>query len=945
MHWLTGCIGRMLFPALFALAALDAGAAAQAADDHYYVVPLIELHTVEGTLPASEGGTWNRWQRVRAETLRPSVTLDGPGEAYLQLPADWQGGPGYVRLAVLAVRAPAARDEAGGPKAPPPVQGRLALPKSDLSGMAPIRFTIPAAAARGDAEIRRRFHEAEESHFGRLLDAGLDVGLDVGLVGGAWFRHRLRQARIAQGKPPDLPSGSQTPSLDDTFSLLAPERGFSERLPLTIAGLAATKDEPTLPLKSLRAVLPRPFPAAEAPQQQPPAIDVLAPRVPHDQYAILFPSFGGMVGGMDEWDSLGTELMAYFLGNAADRQIGPWYRRQMCIEVTPLDRLLGPKLVASAALTGSDPYFDVGTDVAVLFEAKNVEGVQKYFRAKQQVGKLATPGAEEVSGTVAGVEYVGFRSPDRRICSYLFTMGNVVGVTNSLVQLRRLVETAQEKTPNLAGSAEYRLFRGRHPRGEETGFLVLPEAALRQWLSPRWRVASSRRTRAAAWLNELQAEQLDDLVAGRIEPAGRAISREIPGLGKLSVHPGGVRSSLYGTLEFMTPIAELEIGGVSQAEADAYHRWRGQFAERWQGFVAPLALQVTAKPERISLSASMLPMPDNGRVQAIARLAGKAALAQQDISRGPDGILHAAAAFDVKSELWRNLGQFMDLFLGIAGSHRSVGPAVSIHCDESPAWARLAAAANPAAFWQGRDEELPLTVEADVADFEMSRRILASFHRQKRVLFGSSFTREARRHEGLDYFKVQGGFLGDEVPKLYEAAGPAGLMISLGDASVRRALERQLVGKSRHSGPGEAPPLLGQHLAINAQRTAMDVAERLLGTDVERRPPARSWSNLPILEEWRRRYPKEDPVALHQRFWHVALECPGGGKYAAATPGGLLESTVFGRPADPRKTDRKAGPLDLIRLLRLGATFEKNGLAMRAEIDRAAVKQAAGKSE
>src|SRR5439155_18568243 len=118
---------------------------------------------------------------------------------------------------------------------------------------------------------------------------------------------------------------------------------------------------------------------------------------------------------------------------------------------------------------------------------------------------------------------------------------------------------------------------------------------------------------------EFQAEQLDDLVAGKVPSTGRAAPRELPGLGDLTVHPAGVRSSIYGTLEFMTPIAELEIGGVSRAEADAYDRWRGQFERRWQGFWSPLAVQFAVKPQRISVGASIMPVPSNEMLQIAAR--------------------------------------------------------------------------------------------------------------------------------------------------------------------------------------------------------------------------------------------------------------------------------------------------------------------------------------
>ncbi len=97
------------------------------------------------------------------------------------------------------------------------------------------------------------------------------------------------------------------------------------------------------------------------------------------------------------------------------------------------------------------------------------------------------------------------------------------------------------------------------------------------------------------------------------------------------------------------------------------------------------------------------------------------------------------------------------------------------------------------------------------------------------------------------------------------------------------------------------------------------------------------------MDEWKRRYPKQDPVALHERFWHVVLKCPGGGKYTAIREGEPVGSAVFGRPEAARETNRRPGPLHVIHALRFGATFEQSGLAVRAEIGRNVEKGAAKK--
>lgn len=45
---------------------------------------------------------------------------------------------------------------------------------------------------------------------------------------------------------------------------------------------------------------------------------------------------------------------------------------------------------------------------------------------------------------------------------------------------------------------------------------MLSDATIRRWCGPQWRIADSRRTRAAAVLADLQAGHVEELVRGKI---------------------------------------------------------------------------------------------------------------------------------------------------------------------------------------------------------------------------------------------------------------------------------------------------------------------------------------------------------------------------------------------------------------------------------------------
>ena len=92
----------------------------------------------------------------------------------------------------------------------------------------------------------------------------------------------------------------------------------------------------------------------------------------------------------------------------------------------------------SVAATGSDPYFRTGTDVAFLFEAVEPATLETALMAQVSATAATVKGAERVRGRVKGIEYAGFRSADRKLCSYVATFGTTVAVTNSPYQLERL---------------------------------------------------------------------------------------------------------------------------------------------------------------------------------------------------------------------------------------------------------------------------------------------------------------------------------------------------------------------------------------------------------------------------------------------------------------------------------------------------------------------------
>ena len=122
-----------------------------------------------------------------------------------------------------------------------------------------------------------------------------------------------------------------------------------------------------------------------------------------------------------DWPSRGAE----------DAGVVERYQRQLGLPLSTLARLLGPSLVKSVALTGSDPSFPLGTDVAVLLETPQPAMLGNLLLGRIAMAAGDVKDAKAVGGTIDGLAYQGFVSPDRSLSSYVAQLDGAVVVTNS----------------------------------------------------------------------------------------------------------------------------------------------------------------------------------------------------------------------------------------------------------------------------------------------------------------------------------------------------------------------------------------------------------------------------------------------------------------------------------------------------------------------------------
>ena len=897
--------------------------------DAYYHVAVAALKLTEGALPVADAGNNARtWQML--QVVQPYATLDGGGEAYVSgntQPWDRENGAAGQ---TISVRATEGKE----------ITGRLFLPKLDYSGMVQARFKISPADAGPEAQ---KDFLAEKQRFYQQLQ-------DRNIAGAAWFRHQVAVTAKARGTNVNSPDNfnrrfnrPSTSELEDTFELFSGGRALSENLQLDRALPAinnnATNSEVVTNLAGIAVQAMNWKPLLKGTNT---ALDPLAAFIPADQHALFFPSFAAMTTMIDEADANGTPVLQTFEARSEDAGSRSRYQKQICLGLNELSRLLGPQVVESAAFTGSDPFLRAGTDLAVLFESKTPQLIQANVIAQQAAALTANPGAKKVSGEIEGVSFVGVVSPDRAVSSYMATVSNVVFVTNSRKQLENLLRTAAGKTAALSSQDEYVYFRQKYVRGEkdETAFLVLSDATIRRWCGPQWRITDSRRTRAAAVLADLQAAHLDELAGGKVADTVLHADYFVPDLGELKLTAAGVASSTYGTLGFMTPISEIAPATVTHDEAAAYGRWRDNYERNWRQYFDPIALRFSISKNKLAAELTVMPLITGSRYNEFLGITTGAQIAAAAGDPHTNALARLAVAINTQSKTIQDAGNFVgNMAPGLKANFLAwLGQSITLYADDDDFWNDLNAATNADLFMQHSYSRLPVALHCEVKSSLGVVAFLASLHAFVDQSAPQMTTWQNLEYNGRPYVKVASNKLsaqsepGDDW-SVYYAVTPDSLTLTLSEALLKRALDRQAARADTNVVVQVGKPWLGSNLCLQVEQKLLGILLKASHDDYQTHLQTLAWNNLPILNEWKRLYSGKDPVKWHEEIWGVKLICPGGGAYVWNEKWQTMESTVFGHPGEP-KAGAFTSPLAALLDANLGVTFENQGLNAKAVLNR-----------
>jgi hypothetical protein len=788
--------------------------------------------------------------------------------------------------------------------------GRIFAPHESGFRLAECAFRAPDAVQRpADAEM---FDQAKSRQAARVAAAGV--------VGGAWFRHvagRREAGRIGNEAPPEWQVESDLERTFDLFSgaqALAENLRLGERLPVSIDSQA------TIDVTGMKGITVRQFdfgpllPPGGVPDD---ALDALAAYVPADQHAVFFPSLAALAALVDESLELAGPLARLLDESAVDRFTSSRLEKQLCLPLSDLARRFGDLAIAEVAMTGSDPFLRTGADVGILLLGK--PGGADAIEAAWKTYALAQDDLiEERRGDLTILHVT---TADRAVHAFLVRRGDVVLISNSRIQVAAFAQVLDGGRKTLRDEAEYRYFRTRYEKGgDETALVVIPDAAIRNWCSPRSRIAASRRARAMADLLERRCVAIDDLAAGRAQTLAVPVDE------------------IYGTLSHPTPLAEIPITRVSTAEYNAYSRFRDSYERGFVDFFDPIAARLRVTASEVEIDLTIIPLILDTELREIRDVVGDEKLASGAGRPHDEAVAQLVVAIDPKAAPLRDAAEF----LSVLDERRTdalgwVGRWLTIYFDADPFLDEMAQAEVPEDLALDDYMRLPLAVELAVADPLRAGIFLTSLR-----LFGEQtvpglFRFETREHLGKGYVRVTvdpSGYADLPIvrnPELFYAIDPGRLILALNESMVQRAL-----APTSEVAVAAQAPWLGESAALRIDERAITLLSALLGDGYFDAMRGRAFRALPILEEWRRLFPDRDPVAFHEEAFHERLLTEDAGyRFDAARD--TMTTDRFGDPAAPKASDpreRRVGVLAGWKRLDLGLGFEHGGARARLKLVR-----------
>ncbi len=363
----------------------------------------------------------------------------------------------------------------------------------------------------------------------------------------------------------------------------------------------------------------------------------LAALVPAEFYYARARSFAAFQTLVDRVDDIVTPSVRVLERHRQQLDLADRYRLELGLPADELSRVLGPQLVNSLVLTGSDPMLRQGSDLSLILDVPASETLLNVLAVKRAQLSQQRP-LTEATWTHAGITVSSHRSEDgsvrQELASWKREDGKVfVLISNSRKAVQRILDTWLGQHPAMARELDFQYMLKRDANVPEDVLVYFGDRFVAEVVSPAQRILDSRRQVAKS---ELAALSSGSLVFAELYGRLPADSKELtakPWFGaRRSKHASGEPinydringvSSAWGSPARLTSIIDLPVPKrISKEEKAAYEQFAQAYQWQWGERIDPIALRVKLKDGQLDAHLRVLPVVNRGDYDDVLRWSG-----------------------------------------------------------------------------------------------------------------------------------------------------------------------------------------------------------------------------------------------------------------------------------------------------------------------------------
>lgn len=366
-------------------------------------------------------------------------------------------------------------------------------------------------------------------------------------------------------------------------------------------------------------------------------VEPLATMVPAEFYYARAKSFGVFQSLLDRVDQVVTPAVRVVERHRQQLDLSERYRLELGLPADELSRVLGPHLVHSLVITGSDPMLRQGSDVSVILDVPATETVLNVLSVKRAQLSQQYP-LTEFNWAHGGISVSSYQSRDGKVRQEVtsFKRGDgksFVLLSNSKNAVKRILDTWLGQHASLASELDFQYMLKRDSNIGEDVLVYFGDRFVGEVVSPAQRILDSRRQVAKAELMALSTGSLlfgevygrlpiDAKELGAKSWFGAARLRHTSGETIAYDRTAGV-SSPWGTPARLTSIIDLPVPKrISKEEQAAYVGFANSYQQRWGERIDPIALRVKVSNEQLDAHLRVLPLVNDGDYEDVLRWSG-----------------------------------------------------------------------------------------------------------------------------------------------------------------------------------------------------------------------------------------------------------------------------------------------------------------------------------